>query len=130
MHIVAQGKSLSIISSSLSYLRDAKAHARTDLVATIRASVADSDSFKDEPDWVIEHEIKTKLDDLDRQERELEERLAKIREREREENARLAQAGRQSLARKRQASLPEARAIVLLAASDFIRERLTTICLF
>ncbi|GAA6024427.1 hypothetical protein JCM8202_004713 [Rhodotorula sphaerocarpa] len=96
------GKSLSIISSSLSYLRDAKAHARTDLVASIRASVADSDSFKDEPDWVIEHEIKTKLDDLDRQERELEERLAKIREREREENARLAQAGRQSLARKRQ----------------------------
>ncbi|TKA54307.1 hypothetical protein B0A53_03400 [Rhodotorula sp. CCFEE 5036] len=96
------GKSLSLISSSLSYLRDANAHARSELVDSIRAAVADSDALKDEPAWVIEHEIKSKLDNMDRQERELEDRLAKIREREREETASLAHDGRRSMARKRQ----------------------------
>ncbi len=104
-----QGKSLSLISSSLSYLRDAKAHARSELVASIRAAVADSDALKDEPEWVIEHEIKSKLDDVDRQERELEDRLAKIREREREETAALANDGRRSMARKRQVSQADSR---------------------
>lgn len=41
--------------------------------------------MKDEPAWVIEHEIKSKLDELDRQERDLEERLRAIREREKKE---------------------------------------------
>ncbi|GAA5845996.1 hypothetical protein JCM9279_004750 [Rhodotorula babjevae] len=96
------GKSLSLISSSLSFLRDAKAHARHDLVASIREQVASSDSMKDEPAWVIEHEIKTKLDELDRQERDLDERLRAIREREKEERARAAREGGRTLAKKRQ----------------------------
>ncbi|GAA6002475.1 hypothetical protein JCM10207_001141 [Rhodosporidiobolus poonsookiae] len=103
------GKSLSLISSSLSFLRDAKAHARHALVASIRDTVANSDSMKDEPDWVIEHEIKVKLDELDRQERELEERLQKIREKEREERARAAREAGRSLAKKRQKLSDEAK---------------------
>lgn len=97
-----QGKSLSLISSSLSFLRDAKAHERHNLVASIRAAVADNESFKDEPQWVVEHEIKTKLAELDRQEKELEERLEKIRERERLERAKAAAENGKTLARKRQ----------------------------
>lgn len=46
--------------------------------------------MKDEPAWVIEHEIKSKLDELDRQERDLEERLRAIREREKKERDREA----------------------------------------
>ncbi|KPV75443.1 uncharacterized protein RHOBADRAFT_14367 [Rhodotorula graminis WP1] len=95
------GKSLSLISSSLSFLRDAKAHARHDLVASIREHVASSDSMKDEPAWVIEHEIKSKLDELDRQERDLEERLRAIREREKKERVRAAQEQGRTLAKKR-----------------------------
>ncbi|GAA5901538.1 hypothetical protein JCM6882_006307 [Rhodosporidiobolus microsporus] len=96
------GKSLSLISSTLSFLRDAKARARHDLVASVRESVASSESMKDEPDWVVEHEIKTKLEELDRQERELEERLEKIREKERLERARAAKEAGRNMARKRQ----------------------------
>ncbi|BGP24533.1 CHL1 helicase [Rhodotorula toruloides] len=96
------GKSLSLISSSLSFLRDAKAHERHNLVASIRAAVADNESFKDEPEWVIEHEIKTKLAELDRQEEELEERLEKIRERERLDRAKAAGENGRTMARKRQ----------------------------
>ncbi|GAA5891317.1 hypothetical protein JCM5296_006897 [Sporobolomyces johnsonii] len=96
------GKSLSLISSTLTFLRDVRAHTRHQLVASIRASVAESESMKDEPAWVIEHEIKTKLDELDRQERELEERLGKIREKEAAARARAASEGGKSLGRKRQ----------------------------
>ncbi|CEQ40378.1 SPOSA6832_02011 [Sporobolomyces salmonicolor] len=96
------GKSLSLISSTLTFLRDVRAHTRHQLVASIRASVANSASMKDEPAWVIEHEIKTKLDELDRQERELEERLGKIREKEAAARARAAREGGKSLGRKRQ----------------------------
>jgi len=53
------------------------------LINSIRASVSESDSFKGEPEWVIEHEIKTKLEDLERRETELEQRLEQIREKER-----------------------------------------------
>ncbi|GAA5984350.1 hypothetical protein JCM11641_006192 [Rhodosporidiobolus odoratus] len=96
------GKSLSIISSTLSFLRDSKAHTRHNLVASIRESVSTSDALKDEPNWVIEHEIKTKLDELDRQERELEERLEAIREKEKREKASAAKDAGRSMARKRQ----------------------------
>ncbi|GAA5907181.1 hypothetical protein JCM8208_006714 [Rhodotorula glutinis] len=96
------GKSLSLISSSLSFLRDAKAHVRHSLVASIREHVASSDSMKDEPAWVIEHEIKSKLDELDRQERDLEERLQVIREREKKERDKAAWDQGRSLAKKRQ----------------------------
>jgi hypothetical protein len=41
-----------------------------------------------EPEWVIEHEIETKVRELERQERELEGRLAEIRARERKERER------------------------------------------
>ncbi|GAA6027355.1 hypothetical protein JCM8097_002622 [Rhodosporidiobolus ruineniae] len=96
------GKSLSLISSTLSFLRDAKALKRAELVSSIRESVANSDSMRDEPAWVVEHEIKTKLDDLDRQERELEERLQAIREKEEEERKRAAREAGRSMAKKRQ----------------------------
>lgn len=56
--------------------------------------------MKDEPGWVIEHEIKTKLDELDRQERELEERLAALREKERKERARAARDSGRSMAKR------------------------------
>ncbi|GAA5857522.1 hypothetical protein JCM8547_009318 [Rhodosporidiobolus lusitaniae] len=96
------GKSLSIICSTLTYLRDAKALKRHDLEASIRESVASSDSMKDEPAWVVEHEIKTKFDELDRQERELEERLRELREKEKKERARAARENGRSMASKRQ----------------------------
>ncbi|GJN89219.1 hypothetical protein Rhopal_002198-T1 [Rhodotorula paludigena] len=96
------GKSLSLISSTLSFLRDAKARARHELVASIRSSVSSAEALKDEPAWVIEHEIKTRLDELDRQERELEDRLCKIREREKVERAKAARDQGRSLAKKRQ----------------------------
>ncbi|GAA5916746.1 DNA helicase [Sporobolomyces salmoneus] len=96
------GKSLSLISSTLTFLKDQKLQARTSLISLIRSS----ETFKDEPAWVIEHEIKTKLDDLDRKERELEERLAEIREKERLERERAKREERidkaKSLARKKQ----------------------------
>ncbi|BGP16056.1 hypothetical protein JCM10213_006808 [Rhodosporidiobolus nylandii] len=96
------GKSLSIICSSLSFLRAARANARESLVASIREAVASSESMKDEPAWVVEHEIKTKLEELDRRELELEERLQKIREKERADKARAAKDAGRSMARKRQ----------------------------
>lgn len=58
--------------------------------------------MKDEPAWVIEHEIKTKLEELDRQERDLEERLSEIREREKRERAQAAREQGRSLTKKRQ----------------------------
>ncbi|GAA5928913.1 DNA helicase [Sporobolomyces koalae] len=96
------GKSLSLISSTLTFLRDQKSQARTALVAQVRAS----DSFRDEPDWVVEHEVKSKLAELERSELELEARLAEIRERERLEKERVKRDQTldraKSLARKRQ----------------------------
>lgn len=64
--------------------------------------MADNESFKDEPEWVIEHEIKTKLAELDRQEKELEERLEGIRQKERVERAKAAAENARTMARKRQ----------------------------
>ncbi|GAA6010780.1 hypothetical protein JCM11491_002942 [Sporobolomyces phaffii] len=96
------GKSLSLISSTLTFLRDQKLQARTALVSSIRSS----ETFKDEPDWVVDHEIKSKLDELERTERELEARLGEIRDKERlerERNEREARTGRaKSLAQKKQ----------------------------
>ncbi|GAA5960705.1 hypothetical protein JCM3765_007297 [Sporobolomyces pararoseus] len=96
------GKSLSLISSTLTFLKDQKLQARTSLISEIRSS----ETFKNEPDWVIEHDIKTKLDELDRKERELEQRLAEIREKERLERERTKREERmdrsKSLARKKQ----------------------------
>lgn len=69
-------------------------------------SIRSCPTFKDEPDWVIEHEIKVKLDELERKDNELEERLEGIRERERREGERRKREEREgkekSLARKRQ----------------------------
>jgi hypothetical protein len=67
--------------------------------------------MKDEPGWVIEHEINTKLDELDRQERELEERLAALREKERKERARAARDAGRSMA-KRQVRLSSLLAVM------------------
>ncbi|GAA5980280.1 hypothetical protein JCM5350_000898 [Sporobolomyces pararoseus] len=96
------GKSLSLISSTLTFLKDQKVQARNSLVSEIRSS----ETFKDEPDWVIEHEVKTKLDELDRKERELEQRLAEIRQKERLEMERTRREERmdrsKTLARKKQ----------------------------
>jgi len=61
--------------------------------------------MKDEPAWVIEHEIKSKLDELDRQERDLEERLRAIREREKKERDREAWDRGRALGKKRKVRL-------------------------
>lgn len=95
-----QGKSLSIICSTFTYLRDAKVLKRQNLETSIRESVASSEAMKNEPGWVIEHEIKTKLDELDQQERELEERLEELREKERKERLRAARDTGRSLAKR------------------------------
>jgi chromosome transmission fidelity protein 1 len=84
--LLQQGKSLSLISATLTFLRDAKTQARASLIASIRSSLAGS--MVKEPEWVIEREIETKVRELERQERELEERLAEIRARERKERER------------------------------------------
>ncbi|SCZ99515.1 BZ3500_MvSof-1268-A1-R1_Chr3-1g06054 [Microbotryum saponariae] len=78
------GKSLSLISASLTFLRDAKHHARTSLIETIQAQVRADSGSKDEPDWVLEHEIQSRLKAWEREESELEQRLEEIRKKEEE----------------------------------------------
>lgn len=80
-HPRPQGKSLSIICASLTFLASATALSRAELVASIRAQVAQSAG--DEPDWVVEQEIERQLNERDKVERELDERLERIRRRER-----------------------------------------------
>lgn len=63
------------------------------MVANIRAQVA-AKLGEEEPDWVVQHEIETKVRELEVQEMELEQRLEGIRRREEEERRRAAAAGR------------------------------------
>ncbi|SCV71178.1 BQ2448_2766 [Microbotryum intermedium] len=97
---VSAGKSLSLISASLTFLRDAKQHARTSLIESIQAQVRVDSAPKDEPDWVLQHEIESRLKAWDRDERELEDRLEEIRRKE-EEARKMIPQGAQMGRRKR-----------------------------
>ena len=70
------GKSLSLICSSLVWLRDAQEHA------------PQSQDVKDEPDWVLDHAQMRRKDDMIRKRAELEERLQQIRTKEKLEKQR------------------------------------------
>ncbi|KDE06580.1 hypothetical protein MVLG_03076 [Microbotryum lychnidis-dioicae p1A1 Lamole] len=94
------GKSLSLISASLTFLRDAKHHARTSLIETIQAQVRADSGSKNEPDWVLEHEIQSRLKAWEREESELEERLEEIRKKE-EELRRLMPSGAAQMGRRK-----------------------------
>lgn len=85
----------------MTFLRDQSLHDRTSLIQSIRESVSNSDSFKGEPEWVVEHEIKVKLEDLERREKELQERLEEIREKERLDRLREKRDEQRSMARKK-----------------------------
>ncbi|KAM0752291.1 DNA repair helicase [Meredithblackwellia eburnea MCA 4105] len=79
------GKSLSLICSTLTYLNHASAHARAQLVEDVRAQVAASSNANDEPDWVLQQEVERQLRELDRAEKELEDRLEEIRRQEKQQ---------------------------------------------
>lgn len=77
--LVGQGKSLTLICASLSFLNDATSHDKEGLVARVYESVG-----QDEPDWVVQHEVESRLKEFERVERELDSRLDRVRQREKE----------------------------------------------
>lgn len=76
------GKSLSLISSSLTWLRSARQQKKDQIIQEVRLEV--DKSLVDEPAWVAEQEVARRLKLLERDELELEERLEGIRRKERE----------------------------------------------
>lgn len=98
----AQGKSLSLLCASLTFLSDLRAHTRAALLRETRARVEKSFGGSDEPEWVLEQECERVLAELKRGEDELEARLEDVRRREAEERARAGSA----VANKRAVSAP------------------------
>jgi len=84
----SQGKSLSLLCASLTFLADLRAHAKAEAVAKARQEVVDSFCGQDEPDWVMEQEVDRVLKEIDAREREVEDRLNKVRTKEAEERDR------------------------------------------
>ena len=80
------GKSLSLLCATLTWLQHAKSQARQQLVLDIRAQFRASDSTKDEPEWVLQHEIDRQLKLLESDQLALEERLEQVRKKEQREN--------------------------------------------
>ncbi|PKS12323.1 hypothetical protein jhhlp_001623 [Lomentospora prolificans] len=76
------GKSLSLICSSLTWLRNFKASSHETTLKEI------STKFVDEPDWVVEQLLKRKSEELTRRWEEREEQLEKIRQKEKAMEAR------------------------------------------
>lgn len=76
------GKSLSLICSSLTWLRNFKASSHEAALKDLGAK------FADEPDWVVEQLLKRKSEELTRRWEEREERLEKIRQKEKAMEAR------------------------------------------
>ncbi|GAA99647.1 uncharacterized protein L969DRAFT_94096 [Mixia osmundae IAM 14324] len=74
------GKSLSLICSTLSWLRDNTARAQTVVRADLQAQLAHT--LSDEPAWVIEQEIARRLRELTQAEQDLTDRLTALREKE------------------------------------------------
>jgi hypothetical protein len=81
-----QGKSLSLICSTLAWILADARRTHTAALDDLRARLADQ--LAGEPRWVIEGELERKRTELDRAEAELEQRLTQIREREAKERAR------------------------------------------
>lgn len=79
-----QGKSLSLLCSSLTFLSDLRAHDRSAALSLVRKQVEDSFCGVDEPEWVLEQEVGRVVRELERGEVEVEERLGEVRRRERE----------------------------------------------
>ncbi|ORY92941.1 helicase C-terminal domain-domain-containing protein [Leucosporidium creatinivorum] len=100
------GKSLSLISSTLSYLRDARSLTRDALVESIRAQVQ-SQLGEEEPEWVVQHEIEKKVQELEREESELETRLGEVRRREAEERRRESAMGGMGMGRRKRLKVGE-----------------------
>ncbi|CAI4211683.1 unnamed protein product [Parascedosporium putredinis] len=76
------GKSLSLICSSLTWLRSFKASSHEETLKKIGLEYAD------EPEWLVEQLLKRKSEELTRQWEEREERLEKIRQKEKAMEAR------------------------------------------
>lgn len=76
------GKSLSLICSSLTWLRNFKASSHQETLKKIGLEYAD------EPEWLVEQLLKRKSEELTRQWEEREERLEKIRQKEKAMEAR------------------------------------------
>lgn len=85
---VTQGKSLSLLCASLTFLSDLRAHTQAQVVARTRREVAESFCGQDEPEWVMEQEVQRVLKELDAREVELEDRLVEVRRREADERDR------------------------------------------
>jgi chromosome transmission fidelity protein 1 len=79
--MITQGKSLSLICASLTWLRD---HKRQRFEEGLSWDAGDSD----EPDWIVEQARARKRNDLLRQREEMEARLAKIRSQEKAQRER------------------------------------------
>ncbi|KAK4049090.1 ATP-dependent DNA helicase chl1 [Microbotryomycetes sp. JL221] len=74
------GKTLSLICSSIQSLKDARLIKRQQVEQQVRSECNKDQTNKDqELDWVIEHEIQTKLKELDQADRLVEQRLQQIR---------------------------------------------------
>lgn len=71
------GKSLSLISASLSWLNQFNNTVKLDLIQQLTSEF--NQSNQDEPDWILQQLIKIKLDELYKLESELSIRLEKIR---------------------------------------------------
>ena len=78
------GKSLSLICSTLTWLRNFKASAHDEDLKALGAK------FAGEPDWVVEQLLRRKREELTRRWEEREERLEKVRQREKAQEARRA----------------------------------------
>ncbi|KAM0787777.1 hypothetical protein ACM66B_003832 [Microbotryomycetes sp. NB124-2] len=72
------GKTLTLICSTLSALRDSKQLKRIEIEKQVRQESGNDE----EMDWVIEHEVKVRLDELDEHDRQIEKKLKEIRDKE------------------------------------------------
>ncbi|KAK4047703.1 ATP-dependent DNA helicase chl1 [Microbotryomycetes sp. JL201] len=91
------GKTLTLICSSLSALRDDKTLKRSQIEQQVRRECTGQDDEQDELDWVIEHEVKVRLDELDDADRKVEQRLSEVRLKEEQDQ----RSGRQRYTKRR-----------------------------
>lgn len=82
--ITFQGKSLSLICASLTWLRNQRIEEHE---ASMKINL---DDFKDEPDWIVEQMLRRKREDLARTWEEREKKLEQIRQKEKALEARSA----------------------------------------
>ena len=101
MRYTMQGKSLSLICSTLTWLRDDAERAKKTAIDALRTTLAEKNA--DEPKWMLEQAIQQRIREFEANEQELQERLETLRkEKVRKQEAMRAKA---NYARKRQARL-------------------------